>query len=144
MRGPLVVVAGCIFAACGRAGISPPAPAVTHAGCYALDRGATAPPFGFPDTLELAAEWFVPDDSTGGRLRVVRPRDASLATYRRFGGRFWWVLADDSVVVIKSSGRTGVVLSLPVGDTVTGVVRTVGVDHGRTGYIDGWRIPCGP
>jgi hypothetical protein len=88
------------------------APARGHAGCYALEWPDAHPAPGFfPDTLGLAAEWFVPGDSTRARLRVVRPRDASLATYRTYGGRFWWLAAADSLTVVKSDDTRGVRLS---------------------------------
>jgi hypothetical protein len=104
---------------------------------------ATVAPLGFPDTLELAADWFLPGDSTGGRLQVVRPKDASLATYRTYGGRFWWEIADDSIVVTRSDGETGAVLAIPSGTAAfTGVSRTFGSGGGLMEYVAGRRIAC--
>ena len=127
---------------------SPLAPAETHAGCYALEWANVSPPAVgfFPDTLGLAAEWFLPGDSTGGRLRVVRPRDASLATYRTYGGRFWWFDAPDSLTVVKSDGERGVRLEAHADATgFTGTVRPFGqgslVDE-IARPVTGRRIPC--
>jgi hypothetical protein len=104
---------------------------------------ATTAPFLFPDTLELAAEWFLPQDSTGGRLRVVRPRDAALGTYRTYGGRFWWESAGDSVVVTRSDGVTGAVLALPSAtEAFTGVLRTFGPGVSLMERVSGRRIAC--
>jgi len=143
MRGWLVAVTGACLTGCGHAGPQPPAPATAHAGCYVLGPEATAAPFVFPDTLELVADWFLPGDSTGGRLQVVRPKDASLATYRTYGGRFWWEIADDSIVVTRSDGETGAVLAIPSGTAeFTGVSRTFGPGVGLMEYVAGQRIPC--
>lgn len=144
MRGRLIAVA-VLSVACGRSGVAPPAPAAGQAGCYVLDPALAAPPFRFPDTLELAVEWFLPDDSTGGRLRVVRPPDASLTTYRTWGGRFWWVSRPDAVVVTKSDRAFGVEVVLHPGtDTVTGTARSFGPgpDRGAERQVGGRRVPC--
>lgn len=122
------------------------APAETHAGCYVLEWSDGSPSADFfPDTLGLAAEWFLPGDSTGGRLRVVRPRDASLATYRTYGGRFWWFDAPDSLTVVKSDGERGARLEARAAlDGFTGTIRSFG---NRTGddvalAVTARRIPC--
>jgi hypothetical protein len=119
-------------------------PARAHAGCYVLEWLDGSPPAGFfPDTLGLAAEWFVPGDSTSARLRVVRPRDASLATYRTYGGRFWWLDAADSVTVVKSDDGHGVRLSARVdADGFTGVTRSFGTDDGVALAVRGRRSAC--
>jgi hypothetical protein len=127
MRGSFGALVAVAVVACGHAGPTPSAPVPQRAGCLLL--GPEAAPFGFPDTLELAAEWFLPDDSTGGRLRVVRPRDASLATYRAYGGRFWWTSTPDSILVTRSDSQSGAVLSLHPdadGATLRGTIRTFG------------------
>jgi hypothetical protein len=130
-------------AACGGGGLSVPAPVPEHAGCYVVGPEAAAVPFLFPDSLELAAEWFLPDDSTGGRLRVMRPRDAVLGTYRTYGGRFWWETAGDSIVVTRSDGVTGAVLAFPsAAPAFTGVIRTFGPGVGVMEYVTGKRIAC--
>jgi len=114
-----------------------------RAGCYVLGPEAMVAPYHFPDTLELAAEWFLPEDSTGGRLRVVRPRDATLETYRTFGGRFWWESAGDSIVVTRHDGVTGAVLAMPAAAEVfTGVIRTVGSGVSLVERVSGRRIAC--
>jgi hypothetical protein len=123
------------------------APAETHAGCYVLEwsDGASPAPGFFPDTLGLAPEWFLPGDSTGERLRVVRPRDASLATYRTYGGRFWWFDSPDSVTVVKSDGERGVRLEARMAlDGFTGTVHRFGDDSGDdiARSVAGRRISC--
>jgi hypothetical protein len=129
--------------ACGGGALPVPAPVPDRAGCYVLDAEATAAPFLFPDTLELAAEWFLPQDSTGGRLRVVQPRDAALATYRTFGGRFWWESLEDSVLVTRSDGVSGVVLAIPAtAAEFTAAIRTFGPGYGVMEYVSGRRFPC--
>ncbi|MDP2483794.1 MAG: hypothetical protein Q8W45_10955 [Candidatus Palauibacterales bacterium] len=144
MRRWIVALVPVAVVACGHAGPTPPAPAPERSGCLVLGPDATAAPFAFPDTLELAAEWFLPDDSTGGRLRVVRPRDASLATYRAYGGRFWWTTTPDSILVTRSDGQSGAVLSLrPDGETLAGTMRTFGpTDAGRREPTSARRISC--
>jgi len=120
-------------------------PAEAQAGCYVLEWTDAHPAEGFfPDTLGLAAEWFVPGDSTGGRLRVVQPRDASLATYSTYGGRFWWLDAADSLTVVKSDDRQGVQLSVRV-DTegLTGVAWSFGNDARREVFaVRATRFAC--
>jgi hypothetical protein len=132
------------IAACGGRSLPVPAPVPERAGCYVLGPEATAAPFHFPDTLELAAEWFLPEDSTGGRLRVVRPRDATLETFRTFGGRFWWESAGDSIVVTRSDGVSGTVVVAPgSGASFTGVIRTFGPGlPRREAPVSGRRFPC--
>jgi hypothetical protein len=130
-------------AACGGSGLPVPAPVPERAGCYVVGPEAAAWPFLFPDTLELAADWFLPQDSTGGRLRVVRPRDAALRTYRTYGGRFWWGTVGDSIVVTRSDGVTGAVLAFPSAPPAfTGVIRTSGPGLGVMEYVTGRRVPC--
>jgi len=142
-RTLLSLMATVATVACGARPLPVPAPAPERAGCYVLGDEATVAPFLFPDTLELAAEWFLPQDSTGGRLRVVRPRDASLATYRTFGGRFWWESAADSIVVTRSDGVTSTLLTIPSAPAGSiGVIRTVGTGVGALEYVSGRRIPC--
>jgi hypothetical protein len=141
LLGVMTTVAAA--AACGGRSLPVPPPVPERAGCYVLGDEATVAPFLFPDTLELAAEWFLPQDSTGGRLRVVRPRDASLGTYRAFGGRFWWESAADSIVVTRSDGATSTVLTLPTAPAeFTGVIRTVGAGLGLAESVKGRRIAC--
>jgi hypothetical protein len=143
MRRLLGFVTLIAIPACG--GPRGPLPAVVpeRAGCFVLGPEATAAPFHFPDTLELAAEWFLPEDSTGGRLRVVRPRDAAIETFRTYGGRFWWETAGDSIVVTRSDGVTGVVLALPAAaPEFTGVIRTVGSGVRSMERVSGQRIAC--
>lgn len=131
-------------AACGGPAMSVPALVPERAGCYLLGSDATSAPFNFPDTLELAAEWFLPQDSTGGRLRVVQPRDAALQTYRTFGGRFWWENTADSVVVTRSDGTSGAVLAMrPDGEGFAGVIRTFGPARpSRVEPVRGRRVSC--
>jgi hypothetical protein len=120
-------------------------PAEAHAGCYTLEWPDARPAVGFfPDTLGLAAEWFVPGDSTGGRLRVVRPRDASLATYRAYRGRFWWLDAADSLTVVKSDDIRGVRLSARIdAEGFVGVARSFGTDGRDEGFtVRGRHITC--
>lgn len=149
MRRTLRFVALGVVAACGGQSVPIPALVPERAGCYALGAEATAAPFHFPDTLELATEWFLPGDSTGGRLRVIRPRDAALETYRTFGGRFWWESGADSVVVTRSDGVTGTVLTVPSATPeFIGVIRTFGAGAGTPSgvdgreYVTGRRIAC--
>jgi len=144
MRRWIVALVPVSVMACGHAGPPPPAPAPERSGCLVLGPDATAAPFAFPDTLELAAEWFLPDDSTGARLRVVRPRDASLATYRAYGGRFWWTTTPDSILVTRSDGQSGAVLSLhPEGEALAGTLRTFGpATTPREQSTSAQRIPC--
>jgi hypothetical protein len=131
------------IAACGGRSLPVPAPVPERAGCYVLGPEAMVAPYHFPDTLELAAEWFLPEDSTGGRLRVVRPRDATLETYRTFGGRFWWESAGDSIVVTRSDGVTGAVLVAPASASFTGVIWTFGPGlPRREAAVHGRRTPC--
>lgn len=132
-----------VVMACGTRSLPVPAPVPERAGCYVVGPEATAGPFLFPDTLELAAEWFLPQDSSGGRLRVVRPRDAALGTYRTYGGRFWWETVGDSIVVTRSDGVTGAVLAFPsAAPAFTGVIRTFGPEVGVMEYVTGTRIAC--
>jgi hypothetical protein len=143
VRTLLSLMATVATVACGARSLPVPAPVSQRAGCYVLGGEATVAPFLFPDTLELAAEWFLPQDSTGGRLRVVRPRDASLDTYRTFGGRFWWESVADSIVVTRSDGATSTVLTIPSAPAEsTGVIRTVGTGVSVMEYVSGRRIPC--
>jgi len=144
MRGWLIALTGTALVACGHAGPRPGALAPQQAGCWILGPEATVYPYRFPDTLELAAEWFLPEDSTGGRLRVVRPRDASLATYRRYLGRFWWESREDSIVVTKSDGASGSVLATRLeGETLVGTLRTFGpAASGASRAVRAGRVSC--
>jgi hypothetical protein len=144
VRRLLGLVVTIAIGACGGRSLAVPEPVAARAGCYVLGPAAMGAPFRFPDTLELAAEWFLPTDSAGGRLRVVKPRDASLDTYRAFGGRFWWESAGDSIIVTRSDGAAGTVLALSAAaDGFPGVIRTFGVDPRLMEYVDGRRVPCG-
>jgi len=128
---------------CGGRALPVPAPVPERAGCYVLGLESAAAPFHFPDTLELAAEWFLPEDSTGGRLQVVRPRDAAIETFRTYGGRFWWETEGDSIIVTRHDGVTGAVLAIPVAAReFIGIIRTVGAGVSLMEQVRGRRIAC--